>query len=68
VIGVNDGGLKESIIDRKTGILIDPRCQPEDIIGAIKKLSHAHLTSGDCVARAHDFSLEKFTQELLLNS
>jgi glycosyltransferase involved in cell wall biosynthesis len=64
VIWVNDGGLKESIIDGKTGILIDPRCQSEDIIEAIKKLPNIHLRSEDCVSRASDFSLEKFTQEL----
>lgn len=34
VIGVNDGGLKESIIDGTTGILIDPRCFPDDIRNA----------------------------------
>lgn len=38
VIGVNDGGLKETILDGKTGILIDPKCMPEDIISAVKKI------------------------------
>ncbi|MCB9806641.1 glycosyltransferase [Candidatus Peribacteria bacterium] len=27
VIGVNDGGLKETIIDGETGFLINPRCE-----------------------------------------
>lgn len=38
VIGVNDGGLKESIIDGKTGILIDARCHPEDIQDAVREI------------------------------
>jgi hypothetical protein len=32
VLGVNDGGLKESIIDKKTGLLIDKEAKIEDII------------------------------------
>jgi glycosyltransferase involved in cell wall biosynthesis len=64
VIGVNDGGLKESIIDGKTWFLIHPRCHPDDIIDAIKKLPFSGLTSDDCRARAWEFSLEQFTKLL----
>lgn len=38
VIGVNDGGLKESIVDGQTGILINPDCAPEYIIDAVRAL------------------------------
>lgn len=38
VIGVNDGGLKETIIDGKTGILIHSDCTPGDIAKAVKKI------------------------------
>lgn len=38
VIGVNDGGLKETIIDGKTGILIHPDCKSSDIADAVKKI------------------------------
>jgi glycosyltransferase involved in cell wall biosynthesis len=38
VIGVSDGGLKETIIDGKTGILIHPDCLPSDISKAVKKI------------------------------
>jgi glycosyltransferase involved in cell wall biosynthesis len=65
VIGANDGGLKESIIDGKTGILIHPECTPKHITEAIKKLSQYNLKSEDCLARAGDFSLERFTEQLL---
>lgn len=65
VIAVNDGGLKESIIDGKTGILINPECTSEQIAEAIKKLPQYNLKSEDCITRAADFSLEKFTEQLL---
>jgi glycosyltransferase involved in cell wall biosynthesis len=38
VIGVNDGGLKETILDGETGILIHPECKPSDIVKAVKKI------------------------------
>lgn len=38
VIGVNDGGLKETIIHEKTGILIHPDCHPHDIKKAVEKI------------------------------
>ena len=64
VIGVNDGGLKESIIDGVTGILIDPRCSPEDIKDAIQELPSKNITQEACIQRAHDFSLVTFTEKL----
>jgi glycosyltransferase involved in cell wall biosynthesis len=65
VIGVNDGWLKESIIDGKTGFLIHPRCEPADIIEAVKKIQTLPDTSLDCIRRAHDFSLESFKKQLI---
>lgn len=65
VIAANDGWLKESVVDGKTWILIDPRCDVSDIIEAVKKLPQYHLTSEDCLERAADFSLEKFTAQLV---
>lgn len=64
VIGVNDGGLKESIIDGQTGILIDPRCEPDDIISAMKKIEIIGDLTQKCVERANDFSLTKFEEQL----
>ena len=64
VIGVDDGGLKESIIQNKTGILIHPRCLPEDIKKAVKNISQVNIQSQDCVDRARDFSLHSFKREL----
>ena len=64
VIGVNDGGLKESIIDGATGTLIDPLCTPEMITQAVKDLPMRHFQSSTCIQRAHDFSLVEFTKKL----
>lgn len=64
VIGVNDGGLKESILDGTSGILIDARCHPEDIITAVQSINSGLLNSAACVQRAKEFSLEKFQSSL----
>ncbi len=64
VIAVNDGGLKESIIDGKTGILINSRCMPEDITEAVKRMDTFGDVSLACIQRGADFSLIKFEQQL----
>lgn len=64
VIGVNDGGLKESIVDNITGILIDAQCSSEDIKNAIQELPAKNITHEACIQRAHDFSLATFTENL----
>lgn len=64
VIGVNDGGLRESILDGKTGLLINPRCHPEDIAEAVKKIDTFGDISAACIQRGGDFSLAKFEQKL----
>lgn len=66
VIWVNDGGLKETIIDRKTGILIEKEAKIEDIISAVQQLTpEVCLTMRyDCEYRARDFSLEIFEEKL----
>ena len=63
VIAVNDGWLKESIVDDVTGILINPKCRPHDIIDAVRKIETMNLTFA-CVQRGSDFSLEKFQKQL----
>ncbi len=64
VIGVDDGGLKESIIDGETGLLINPRCEPEDIREAVKKIETMNDLSSACLERGAEFSLDKFEEEL----
>lgn len=66
VLWVNDGGLKETIISEKTGLLIDKWALVEDIIYGVNYLTKEKCLSmrGDCERRAQDFSLEKFEEKL----
>jgi glycosyltransferase involved in cell wall biosynthesis len=61
-IGVNEGGLRETIIDGKTGILIKPDFQVDDIMNAVENLpaDKALEMREACVSRAKEFSTEKF--------
>lgn len=66
VIGVNDGGLKETIIDGKTGILIPAEANVDDLIEAIQTLTPVKALSmkDDCIARASEFGLWEFKKQL----
>lgn len=66
VIWVNDGWLKESIIDGKTGILIDAEAKVEDIVNAVQTLTPEKSLEMklDCESRAWDFSLQVFDREI----
>ncbi len=66
VVWVNEWWLKESIIDWKTGILIDSEAKIEDIINAVEFLTPEKCLEmkNDCEKRANDFSLEKFSERL----
>ncbi len=65
VIGVNDGGLKETIIDEKTGILIHPDCHPHDIMKAVERIQTLGDLSQNCQKRAQEFGLKHFQEELV---
>ena len=67
VLGVNEGRWKETVIDKKTWVLIPEWAKIEDIIEAVE-----YLTSEKCLemrkaceARARDFSLEEFKNKLI---
>ena len=67
VLWVNEGWLKETVIDKKTWVLIPEWAKIEDIIDAVE-----YLTSEKCLemrkaceARARDFSLEEFKNKLI---
>lgn len=66
VIGVDDGWLKETIIDGKTGILLSKEAKIEDIICAVRELTpQKSLTMRwDCESRALDFDIQKFEKDL----
>ena len=67
VLWVNEGWLKETVIDKKTWVLIPEWAKIEDIIEAVE-----YLTSEKCLemrkaceTRAREFSLEEFKNKLI---
>ncbi|MBB4003057.1 glycosyltransferase [Aurantimonas endophytica] len=62
VIGVAEGGLRETIVDGETGILLPPGFRPADIADAVGRLSapRAAAMRGACEARAEMFSEQRF--------
>ena len=66
VLWVSDGWLKETIIDKKTWILISKEAKVDDIKNAVHYLSPERCLSmkENCQQRARDFSLEIFTENL----
>lgn len=66
VLWVDDGWLKETILHKQTGYLIDSQAQVSDIISAVKYLSAEKCLSmrKDCEHRAEDFHLQVFEKQL----
>lgn len=65
-IGVNEGGLPESIVEGKTGVLIPAVYTIEDLVAAVRQLTpdRAARMKDDCVAHAQLFSETRFIQEI----
>ncbi|HOY55802.1 MAG TPA: glycosyltransferase [bacterium] len=65
-VGVFEGGLKETIIDEKTGKFIPADYTVDDIIKAVEWLSPARALTmlADCEAQADKFSEDKFINEI----
>lgn len=66
VIGVAEGGLRETIVDGETGVLLPPDFTSEDIIAAVDKLtpSRAMTMRRACETRASLFSQQNFLNGL----
>lgn len=62
VIGVDEGGIKETVVDGKTGILIPSEANKEVLKTAIQNMTQECALSmkEDCVHRAKEFSLKNF--------
>jgi glycosyltransferase involved in cell wall biosynthesis len=62
VIGVNDGGLKETITNGKTGILCPTNIEIHDVINAINEITPTKALSMrvNCEESCRNFSVEKF--------
>ncbi len=66
VIGVDQGGIAETIIHGKTGWLLDERCATDDMIALVKslKLSDIVAMKKACEERAKCFNEESFYDEI----
>lgn len=65
VIGVNEGGLKETIIHGKTGLMISEGAPLNELIAGIREMTPQYAASLEqhCIDRAHEFSYASFAQE-----
>ncbi len=68
VIAGNEGGYKETVIDGKTGILID-NINPNKLVEAIKKMSkelkkNPKKYKNACIKRAKEFDVEVFIKKI----
>ena len=66
VIGTNEGGLKETIVDNESGILVSAEPDQMEIIKAVKYLdaNRAMQMRKACEKRARLFSKSKFFDEM----
>ncbi len=65
-ISVDEGGMKVSVIDGKTGIMIPAKYTIDDIIKAVERMtpSVAMSMKDDCIAMAEKFNYERFIDEI----
>ncbi|MDP3900685.1 MAG: glycosyltransferase [bacterium] len=65
-IGVDEGGLKETITHKVTGYLVPSVYSNNDLVEAINWLDPAKASgmNGDCKRQAEKFSKEKFVSEI----
>jgi glycosyltransferase involved in cell wall biosynthesis len=63
VVGYKSGGITETVIDGKTGILFD-ELTPNSCGNAIEKLNKLNLKSSDCIENSQKFSTQNFTQKI----
>ncbi|MDQ2079899.1 glycosyltransferase [Xanthobacteraceae bacterium Astr-EGSB] len=66
VIGVDEGGMRETIVHGETGILAAADPRPSDIIRAVERLGDASTSAmrDACERRARDFSRERFVSAM----
>ena len=71
VIGVAEGGPTETVLQDRTGLLLPPEPQPEDLIEAVNQMTvkRAGEMRGECEAQAANFGKARFIDEMrgLLN-
>lgn len=65
-IGVDEGGLRETVIPGKTGLLIPKECRIEDLIAAVQELTpeQALPMRADCEVQAKKFDVSVFAEKM----
>lgn len=64
VIALNQGGVKETVIDSKTGLFFEERT-PESLVKTVKRFEKMKFNSDDCINQAKKFSKERFKREMV---
>lgn len=66
VIGVDEGGIRETVIDGQTGVLLSAEARKEELIGAVDELTRERAQSMQdaCIRRAEQFSLGAFEERV----
>lgn len=63
VIAFKSGGVKETIIDGKTGVFYDKNT-PSSLSDAIKRFEGLRFSEKDCTSQAQKFSKERFKKKI----
>lgn len=66
VIGVAEGGLLETVMPGRTGVLISPNLTPETVMEAVEQIEQIHGTSlsAQCRQRAQRFTEDAFIDRM----
>ncbi len=66
VIAVDEGGYRETVVDKKTGTLLPPNFTVYQLMEAVREMTPVKALSmkDDCIAQAHKFSIESFSENL----
>jgi len=63
VIAFNGGGYKETVVDKKTGLLFDDY-SADGLLEAIKDFESLKINSQDCIVQSQKFSQDRFKKEI----
>ncbi|OGM14563.1 hypothetical protein A3D84_05630 [Candidatus Woesebacteria bacterium RIFCSPHIGHO2_02_FULL_42_20] len=63
VIAYKSGGVKETVVDKKTGVFFN-ELSVKSLTRAIKQFDTLEIKSSDCVTQAQKFSKERFEKEI----
>jgi len=64
IIALNQGGVKETVINGKTGLFFNERT-PEALVEAVEKFEKMKFNPEDCINQAKKFSKERFKKEMV---